>query len=111
MWQAHDSLQATERRRRQLQTAAVRLGDAARDGEAQTAACARHRHAGDGAEVALAAVTIDAARLIGVADRIGSLEPGKDADLALYDGDPFEYTTHCTNVVINGGIFPGEPRE
>lgn len=66
---------------------------------------------GLGAESALSAITIDAARLIGVADRVGSLEKGKDADLALYDGDPFEYTTHCTNVVINGEIFPGEPQE
>ncbi|HUG11376.1 MAG TPA: amidohydrolase family protein [Opitutaceae bacterium] len=66
---------------------------------------------GLGQEAALSAITIDAARLIGVADRVGSLEKGKDADLALYDGDPFEYTTHCTNVVINGEVFPGEPRE
>jgi imidazolonepropionase-like amidohydrolase len=66
---------------------------------------------GLGAEAALSSVTIDAARLIGVADRVGSLEKGKDADLALYDGDPFEYTTHCTNVVIGGEVFPGEPRE
>jgi len=66
---------------------------------------------GLGDEAALAAITIDAARLIGVADRVGSLETGKDGDLALYDGDPFEYTTHCTAVVINGEIFPGESRE
>jgi len=66
---------------------------------------------GLGRDAALAAITIDAARLIGVADRVGSLEKGKDADLALYDGDPFEYTTHCTNVVINSEIFPGESRE
>jgi imidazolonepropionase-like amidohydrolase len=66
---------------------------------------------GLGPEAALASITIDAARMIGVADRVGSLETGKDADLALYDGDPFEYTTHCTNVVINGEVFPGEARE
>jgi len=66
---------------------------------------------GLGRDAALAAITIDAARLIGVDARVGSLESGKDADLALYDGDPFEYTTHCTNVVINGEVFPGESRE
>jgi imidazolonepropionase-like amidohydrolase len=66
---------------------------------------------GLGQEAALSSITLDAARLIGVADRVGSLEKGKDADLALYDGDPFEYTTHCTNVVINGEVFPGEERE
>ncbi|MBX3412430.1 MAG: amidohydrolase family protein [Pirellulales bacterium] len=55
-------------------------------------------------EKALAAITIDAARLLGVQDRVGSLEVGKDGDIALYDGDPFEYSTHCTGVIINGKI-------
>lgn len=58
---------------------------------------------------ALAAITIDAARLLGVSDRVGSLEAGKDADLALYDGDPFEYTTHCTGVIVSGTIVSAEP--
>lgn len=52
----------------------------------------------------LEALTIGAARLLGVADRIGSLEVGKDGDLALYDGDPFEYTTHCVGTVIEGQV-------
>lgn len=52
----------------------------------------------------LEALTIGAARLLGVADRIGSLEVGKDGDLALYDGDPFEYTTHCVGTVIEGRV-------
>jgi imidazolonepropionase-like amidohydrolase len=51
---------------------------------------------------ALAAVTIDAARILGVAARVGSLETGKDADLALFDGDPFEYTSHVTGVIVSG---------
>jgi len=55
-------------------------------------------------EVALRALTIVPASILGVDDRVGSLEPGKDADLALYDGDPFEYTTHCVGVVIDGEI-------
>jgi imidazolonepropionase-like amidohydrolase len=38
------------------------------------------------------------------------LEPGKDGDLALYDGDPFEYTTHCTGVVINGQVVSDTPQ-
>jgi len=53
---------------------------------------------------ALATVTIDAARILGLEKRIGSIEAGKDADLAMYDGDPFEYTTHCTGTIINGQI-------
>ena len=51
---------------------------------------------------ALATVTIDAARILGVAARVGSLETGKDADLVLFDGDPFEYTSHVTGVIVNG---------
>ncbi len=55
-------------------------------------------------EAALRALTIDAARILGLDDRVGSLEPGKDADLVLYEGDPFEYTTRVCEVVINGAI-------
>lgn len=55
-------------------------------------------------EEALATITIDAARIIGVDERVGSLLVGKDGDLALYDGDPFEYTSHCIGVVIDGEI-------
>jgi imidazolonepropionase-like amidohydrolase len=62
------------------------------------------------AEAALRALTIDAAKLLGVEARVGSLAPGKDADLALFDGDPFEYTTHCTGVVVDGVQYVGAPR-
>lgn len=53
---------------------------------------------------ALASITIDAARILGIDKRVGSLEVGKDADLAMYDGDPFEFTTHCTGTIINGQV-------
>ena len=53
---------------------------------------------------ALALITIDAAKIIGMDSRIGSLEKGKDADLAMYDGDPFEYTSHCVGTIINGNV-------
>ena len=61
-------------------------------------------------EEALASITIDAARLLGVDDRVGSLEVGKDADIALYDGDPFEYTTHAIGVLIDGKVVSTEVR-
>ncbi len=61
-------------------------------------------------EDALASITIDAASILGIDDRVGSLEAGKDADMALYDGDPFEYTTHCTGVIINGEVVSQEVR-
>lgn len=65
---------------------------------------------GLGLEGALATITRNAAEILGIADRVGTLEPGKDADLALFDGDPFEYTTHVTAVVIEGEVVSEEVR-
>ncbi len=59
-------------------------------------------------ETALESITLGAARLIGVADRVGSLEVGKDGDVALWDGDPFEWTRHCRGVVLEGEIVGDE---
>lgn len=59
---------------------------------------------GLGAQDALKMITMDAATVLGLEKRIGSLQPGMDADLALYDGDPFEYTTHCVATVIDGEV-------
>ena len=53
---------------------------------------------------ALATITSDAAVILGLQDRIGRLVVGNDADLALFDGDPFEWTTHCTGTIINGRL-------
>ncbi len=61
-------------------------------------------------EQALATITSDAATILGVADRVGSLRPGLDGDVAIFDGDPFEYATHCTAVVIDGRVVSEEPR-
>lgn len=63
-----------------------------------------------GFERALASITIDAARILGIDDRVGSLEVGKDGDLALYDGDPFEWTSHCVGVVIEGDVVSDTER-
>lgn len=51
---------------------------------------------------ALASITIDAAKILGIDSKVGSLAVGKDADIAMYDGDPFEFTTHCVGTMING---------
>ena len=59
---------------------------------------------GLGFDGALKAITIDAAALLGISNRVGSLEVGKDGDVAMYDGDPFEYTTHCVGTVIEGTV-------
>jgi imidazolonepropionase-like amidohydrolase len=73
----------------------------------EAAAAAAHGLAFD---EALGAVTIDAARVLGISNRVGSLEAGKDADLALFDGDPFEYTSHVVGVVIAGNVVSEEKR-
>jgi len=52
--------------------------------------------------LALQAITIQPARHIGVADRVGSLEPGKDADIVLTDGDPLVSSTAVKRVILNG---------
>ncbi len=61
-------------------------------------------------ERALASITIDAARILGIDARLGSLEVGKDGDVALFDGDPFETTNHCIGVVIEGEVVSREVR-
>jgi len=52
----------------------------------------------------LASITREAAKLLGISELVGTLEVGKHGDLALYDGDPFEYTTHCVGTVIEGEL-------
>ncbi|MEX1183689.1 MAG: amidohydrolase family protein [Gemmatimonadota bacterium] len=55
-------------------------------------------------EAALATITRDAAAILGIAHRVGSLETGKDGDVALFDGDPFEYASHVCGVIIEGVV-------
>jgi len=56
---------------------------------------------------ALASVTRTPARILGL-DGVGTLAPGQDADLALFDGDPFEYTTHVCTVLSGGEVVNNE---
>ena len=51
---------------------------------------------------ALKAITINPARQLGISDRVGSLEPGKDADIVLADGDPMVSSSVIKRVLING---------
>lgn len=55
-------------------------------------------------DAALAAVTLTPATLAGVADRVGSLEVGKDADLVLWNGKPFEPTSRVIGVLLDGEL-------
>jgi len=51
---------------------------------------------------ALRSITLNPARTVGLEGRIGSLEPGKDADLVIFDGDPFDVATRTVAVFIDG---------
>jgi len=51
---------------------------------------------------ALRAVTLAPAQAFGVADTIGSLQPGRDGNVVVWDGDPFEFATHATQVFVRG---------
>lgn len=62
-------------------------------------------------EEALKAVTLYPAQILGVGDQLGSIEPGKVADLQVTDGDPLETTTQCLEVFINGRQVSMESRQ
>lgn len=55
-------------------------------------------------ETALRSITRYAAEIVGISDRVGTLEVGKDADIAVFDGHPFDYRTHCVLTLINGSV-------
>ena len=53
-------------------------------------------------DAALRAVTLTPAEMYGVAERVGSLQPGRDATLVIWSGDPFELYTHAERVFVRG---------
>ena len=53
---------------------------------------------------ALRAITIDAARICGVDNRLGSLQEGKDADIVIYDGNPLEIASSVVATIVNGQV-------
>lgn len=57
-------------------------------------------------EAAIRALTLSPAEILGVSDRMGSLEPGKRADLIVTDGDPLQHVTHVDRAFINGIEVP-----
>jgi imidazolonepropionase-like amidohydrolase len=66
---------------------------------------------GMGTEEALKAVTIVPAEIMGIADQVGSIEPGKRANLFISDGDPFEPSTQIKHLFIDGWNVPLESRQ
>ncbi|MDE6676037.1 MAG: amidohydrolase family protein, partial [Acetatifactor sp.] len=55
-------------------------------------------------EEGLKAITINAADICGVSHRMGSLEPGKDADIAVFSGNPMEVFTQTLYTIIDGRV-------
>ncbi len=55
-------------------------------------------------KTALEAMTINAANMVGLGDRIGSIEVGKDADIVIWNGEPLDYYTSPNTVIIDGNI-------
>ncbi|WKV09819.1 amidohydrolase [Thermoanaerobacterium sp. CMT5567-10] len=53
---------------------------------------------------ALKAITINPAKIVGISDRVGSIEKGKDADIAVLDGSPIEIKTKTKYVFVNGQL-------
>ena len=95
-----------------LAEAGVRLAFASRD--ANVVQRLRERVAlslrfGLSADDALEALTLGGAEVLGVADRIGSISPGKDADLVALSGEPLGLTSGVLWVMAGGEIFPGSP--
>jgi imidazolonepropionase-like amidohydrolase len=62
-------------------------------------------------DAALAAMTAVPARIWGIAGQYGTLEPGKDADVVIWDGDPLEVTSFPTAVFIRGRAMPMTSRQ
>ena len=60
---------------------------------------------------ALRAITLTPAEIFGLSDRIGSLQAGRDANLVVWSGDPFEFSTRAEHVFIHGREFKDPSRQ
>ncbi|QOJ27470.1 MAG: amidohydrolase family protein [Ignavibacteriales bacterium] len=63
---------------------------------------------GLGMEAALESITIGAARILGIDKKVGSITKGRQADIVLFNGDPFEYTSKACTVIIDGTVVSNE---
>jgi imidazolonepropionase-like amidohydrolase len=60
---------------------------------------------------ALRAVTLAPAEMFGVADRVGSLQPGREGNVVVWSGDPFEFTTRVEHVFVRGREYTDNTRQ
>lgn len=63
---------------------------------------------GMGGDAALRALTSDAAAMYGLSDRVGSLEPGRDGDVLIFRGHPFDADSRLERVIVGGREVPDE---
>ncbi|MDE0915722.1 MAG: amidohydrolase family protein [Planctomycetota bacterium] len=87
-----------------LVAAGVSVAIVARNGVDVRAAAALARRGGMSAEQALRSVTLVPAEVLGVADRVGSLAVGKDADFAVFNGDPMQATSSVLATWVSGEL-------
>ncbi len=66
---------------------------------------------GLGGDAALRALTIDAARMFRIDDRIGTIEAGKEGDLLIHSGHPFDPTSRLEHVIVGGREVPADMRD
>ncbi len=91
-----------------VKLAFVPIADSVEGHESWRADVARLVRFGLPAQSALRALTLEPAQVLGMQDRIGSLEVGKRANLIVFDGDPFGATTKVSAVILDGNIVHGE---
>ena len=60
---------------------------------------------------ALRAVTLTPAEIFGVSDRVGSLQPGREGNVVVWSGDPFEFTTRVEHVFVRGREYHDKTRQ
>ena len=60
---------------------------------------------------ALSAITVNPAKIWGIAHRYGTLEVGKEADIVIWDGDPLEVMTSARAVLVGGRLLPLKTRQ
>ena len=79
-------------------------------GDIRTSAALAVRYGVDRKE-ALKALTLNPAQMLGLGERLGSIEPGKDADLVVFKGDPLELTSPVEMVIVEGNVvYRREPK-
>jgi imidazolonepropionase-like amidohydrolase len=62
-------------------------------------------------ENALRAVTLTPSEVFGVSDRVGSLQPGREANVVVWSGDPFEFSTRAEHVFVRGREYHDKTRQ